>query len=469
MNSDRDGFYHERDRRTTEYGVGPNRLELPVRIAVSDQAASSLPGQACALALVNMAARVHRHLQLDIPSEPLVAKSLIVASDLKSACIETARAIDPFIGIDVAAGGRAADDVPSIGIGPGTRCHLYVGADGWSASLHPEPQLFSEDTSTVLGGGLAAVLGAASLMQELYGRRPAPRRISLWRFGDGKDAHPGPRGLPAPVDVGDVVVVGAGAVASAFFYWSREIGLAGDWEVVDGDRVALHNTNRALTFMAADAGWPGGVEQGPGLMKVEVVSDGLAVRHFAGWYENWRLARGDRRPDLVLPLANDFDARHAIGQRGENILVHATTSPSWTAQLHRHIAGRDDCIECRLPSGTEVRFNCSEGPLPPTADAVGGESTDAALPFLSAGAGLLLLAGLLQLQAGELTELPHNHWRLILELGPRHTLKGGIHNCREGCAQVLSADVRRLLNVGTRWEHIGTDAAENHLVGGPRD
>ena len=207
-----------------------------------------------------------------------------------------------------------------------------------------------------MGGGLAAVLGAASLMQGAFGRRPGARRVSLWRFGEGNEAELGPRDDLGPLDVGDVLVVGAGAVASGFFYWCREVGLVGNWEVTDGDRIVLHNTNRAMTFTAADAGWSGGTEQGPGRMKVEAVAPGLNVHKFSGWYENWRLARGDRRPDLVLPLANDFDVRTAIGQRGENLLVHATTSPSWTAQLHRHIAGHDDCIDCRLPRGIEVRF-----------------------------------------------------------------------------------------------------------------
>jgi hypothetical protein len=453
--SDRDRFYQERDQRTADYGVGADRLESPVGLAVGEAAASSLPGQVVTLALVNMAARVHRRLHIEVPAVPLVAPTLVEATDLREACLETACAIDPFVGIEVNDKGWMDDDVPSVGIGgPQRPCRLYVGADGWSASLDPNPQAIDADAGTVMGAGLAAMLGAAALMQGAFGRRPAARRLSLWRFQDGNEAEPGPRGSVGPLDLGDVLVVGAGAVASAFFYWCCQVELVGHWEVVDGDRVVLHNTNRALTFLAADAGWPNGIQQGPGVMKVQVAARGLPVRPFAGWYENWRLARGDRRPDLVLPLANDFDARHAVGQLGENILVHATTSPTWTAQLHRHIAGRDDCIDCRVPSGSQVRFGCAQAPLPPTADASGGRAADAALPFLSGGAGLLLLASLLQLQEGALAGLPHNHWRLILELGPRRTLQGGIHSCREGCSQVLSPTVRRVLNAGTRWADI---------------
>ena len=71
--------------------------------------------------------------------------------------------------------------------------------------------------------------------------------------GDEADAAPEVTG---PLDVGDVLVAGAGAVGSCLLYWLREIGVVGSWDVVDGDIIKLHNTNRSLGFMAADAGWP---------------------------------------------------------------------------------------------------------------------------------------------------------------------------------------------------------------------
>ncbi|HXF37910.1 MAG TPA: hypothetical protein VNO17_12140, partial [Actinomycetota bacterium] len=153
-------------------------------------------------------------------------------------------------------------------------------------------------------------------------------------------------------------------------------------------RVELHNTNRALTLLAADAGWPDGTPRQPGAMKATAAADLLGIDAYEGWYHEWLAENGDRRPDLVLPLANDFSVRHAIGQRGESILVHATTSPNWTAELHRHVAGRD------------------------------------------------------------------NHWTLLLELGPRRTLRGSRHHCKEACIQVLDASIRKQLTAGTRWAEI---------------
>lgn len=53
-----------------------------------------------------------------------------------------------------------------------------------------------------------------------------------------------------------MLLVGAGAVGSALCYWLAELGVTGQWSVADSDPAELHNTNRSLGLLAADAGWP---------------------------------------------------------------------------------------------------------------------------------------------------------------------------------------------------------------------
>jgi hypothetical protein len=321
----------------------------------------------------------------------------------------------------------------------------YVGADRFTAILATEPVPIADAQATVLGAGLAACLADAALFGHER-RRAAPRRVSLWDFSDGSDAAPGPDQV-SPIDVGDVFLVGAGAVCSALCYWLAELGVNGRWSIADGDSAELHNTNRSLGLLAADAGWP---DTNP-VNKAIAAARLIGAEPFPGWYHEWLETHGNARPDLVLPLANDYGARHAIGQRGDNLLLHATTSRNWTSELHRHIAGRDDCIDCRIPTEAQPRFTCSSGPaLPKTTTA----SPDAALPFLSAAAGLLLAAGLVRLQHGTLQAGPHNHWRLHLELAQR-TWQQSRHRCREGCAQVLDPLTRQAVNAGTRWAALG--------------
>jgi hypothetical protein len=444
MTNDRARFYRERDRRSLQYGADPAVLERPVAVYVGEDAAATRAGQVTVLALINMLARVHRRLILTIPAGPLLARCLVAASDLPAACAATAKAIDPFI--DVESGAPRRGRMPSVGVGTAVPLGLdcYLGADRFTATLTTNPVGITDMQTTVLGGGLAACLTAAALFRLGHGHGATPRRVSLWDFTEGDHPALGPERI-GRIDVGDVLLIGAGAVCSALCYWVAELGVMGHWSVVDGDLAELHNTNRTLGLLAADAGWP----DSPPVSKAVAAARLLGADSLPGWYHEWLKGHGDARPDLVLPLANHYGVRHAIGQRGENLLLHATTSSNWTAELHRHLAGRDDCIDCRIPEELQARFVCSSGPAQPAAEA----SSDAALPFLSGTAGLLLAVGLVRLQHGALQRGPHNHWRLHLELGHR-TWQRSQHHCREGCAQVLDESIRRVLNAGARWAEL---------------
>jgi hypothetical protein len=459
-----DDFYAARDARTLAYGIAPGVLTQTVGVIVGDDAAGNPAAQATVLALVNLLARVHRSLALWVPNAELLAPAMVEAPGLAEACAATARAADPHIHLTCASQGAlgpTGPTVPSVAIGtevpPG--CTIYLGAERFQAILADRPVPVSADPITVLGGGLAACLTAGELMRALYGHPARGRVASLWDFGEGTAAEAGPALEISPVDVGDIAIVGAGAVGSAFAYWARQFGHTGDWAVVDHDRAELHNTNRCMGMTAADAGWPGGRPGGEPAAKADLAASLLGAEPCDCWYHQW-VTRPGRRPDLILPLANEFDVRHAIGQRGEPILIHATTSPNWTAELHRHLAGRDGCINCRLPQPVTGSLRCATGPAPePTGTVPGdgaspGKRPDAALPFLSAAAGLLLLTALLQLEQGVFALHRHNHWRLLFGPGPR-VWSRSTHLCMEGCRLELPPDVRHTLNQGRRWASLG--------------
>jgi hypothetical protein len=239
VTDDRSRFYAERDRRTLQYGTEPTVLERPVAVQVGEDAAATRAGQLTVLALVNMLARIHRRLVLIIPDGPLLARSLVAATDLPTACTATARAIDPFIDLELDA--RHQGSMPSVGIGLAvvTGLDYYLGADRFTATLATDPVEVIDGQATVLGGGLAACLGAAALFRLGHGHGATPRRLSLWDFREGDHAQPGPDWVDR-VDVGDVLMVGAGAVCSSLCYWLAELGVTGQWMIVDGDRAELH-------------------------------------------------------------------------------------------------------------------------------------------------------------------------------------------------------------------------------------
>lgn len=137
--------------------------------------------------------------------------------------------------------------------------------------------------------------------------------------------------------------------------------------------------------------------------------------------------------DIVLALANDRGVRSALQARQPTYLLHATTSANWQAQVHRHVAGLDDCIDCRIPPEAP-RLQCSTSALQSQA----GRRADPALPFLSGSAALMLAVLLARLQEESLVGLPYNFAALDLG-GPQPRLQRLFLSCREQCRTRVEA------------------------------
>jgi hypothetical protein len=177
------------------------------------------------------------------------------------------------------------------------------------------------------------------------------------------------------------------------------------------------------------------------------------------WYHEFN--QDGFRADLVLPLANEHSVRHFVACRGEPVVLHATTSRLGEAQFHRHIVGQDDCIVCRMPAPeTQPAFSCATAPVV----SVGAHSADAALPFMSAAAGLALLSGLFRLQHGELGEGRHNMWAICFG-DERRNGRRAINQCQDGCAVTLPPEARRRIHKGRRWSYLDAAVAAAPLRG----
>ncbi|MDP9301943.1 MAG: hypothetical protein M3P43_13785 [Actinomycetota bacterium] len=101
----------------------------------------------------------------------------------------------------------------------------------------------------------------------------------------------------------------------------------------------------------------------------------------------------------------------------------------------------------------EKRFSClTEGAVPVPAESNG--SADAALPFLSAGAGLLLSGALFRLGSGGLVEPAQNHWRVDFQSGHRMRQRRRIASTTTAARSSLPRDVRATINADRRWADI---------------
>jgi hypothetical protein len=442
-------FHAARDRRTLQYGATETALSRPLSLAIEAELAGTRGGEVALLALVDMLFRVHRNIRLDLPRTNTAA-----GDRLGKLAFVAAAAIDPFqdprrepidgellLHLTMSPETSAAD---VIGIWSGGRGEVHINGaqpDGPASAPHG-------GDGDVLGAATAACLVAAATFALVHDREPSPAAINLLTRTSGADA---PQDTAVgPVDVGNVDVIGGGAVGHALTYWANVFGVAGRWEVIDGDDAEIHNTNRCMGMTVADAGWPDGLPTGRPSKKASSAARSIGATPMPAWYHD--LPVGRPRPDLVLVLANEHGIRETVAQSGEPLLLHATTSPNWTAELHRHVPGRDDCPACRIPSKTQATFQCSEGPANPS----DRESADAALPFLSATAGLILCTALLDLSSTRLVlDGRTNHWLVHLELPDGQPVQTAIH--RGGaCRHNLAPGVRRAIQAENprRWDSV---------------
>jgi len=431
-------FYQHRNQRTMQYAGNEIFDRHPVSVIVDDTIAGTQACQALVLALANQLARVHRRVNFILRDAPLQTWSLRSGSTIYEALRNTVYAIDPFGAFSF---NESWPHSIRLGIGaPNDVCDWYVGADGARARLDIRPCSFNTALpGTVRGAALSACLGAAAVFRSQLGMRTSPRVLSAWNFAEGEDADRGPAEVSA-VDVGRVLMVGAGAVAAALVYWLRVFGVNGIWVVVDKDKVMIHNLNRGMLFTADDAGWP----DQDAAYKADVCAKCLPnCTSTRRWLHETQI---DRDTDLILALANEYNVRTTIAQINAPLVLHATTGETWLSELHRHVPGRDDCIACRTRDVKAPTMGCSTAKV----EDLTKVSSDAALPFLSAASGLMLATALQRLQAGGLSRRKHNNWKWYFDTAAKMTQKT-VHICHEGCALIHPPELRKSLHQGKRW------------------
>lgn len=435
-------FYLLRDCRSKVYLSDIDLAPKPIAIEWGQDAANTVAGQTLLFSLVNQVARFCRRASFVGPDASRIAPSLCAVSSLSDTVFALATQIDPY---GEWSSSRLRDPAMRIAVGSDvTTGDLFVTAEGWSAYLSSGPTAWHQfSESDVPGAAAASCLAAANAFKASVDVKANPfiGQFSLWTMNTGNFGQ-GPR-YCGGVNIGNVVMAGAGAVGAAAAYWMRVLDIRGNTDVIDRDYADIPNTNRGLLLTSQDGGL--GKDAEP---KASVVAQwlGNATPHQC-WYDEFPHSR--HRWDVYLPLANDRDARTIMQSDYPPIMLHATTNTNWETFSHRHRPAVDECIVCRFPGSLPV-LRCSRGEAETTA---GLKRNDAALPFMSAAAGLMLAADLVRLGIGELDN-PCNmsilNWRWGLRcMNMRAT-------CARGCQQWGDPNVRRLLNSNTKWYDIET-------------
>ena len=147
------------------------------------------------------------------------------------------------------------------------------------------PLAVTGDEPALIGAATAANLLAAAIFRASHAAPTQSTQIDIVEGQAGERVAT--TSATGPIDVGRVLVAGAGAVAQALLYWAREIRVTGTWTVIDGDLCKLRNTNRCMRMTAADAGWPGGMPGGQEVHKAAVAAALIGAVPYPDWYDKW--------------------------------------------------------------------------------------------------------------------------------------------------------------------------------------
>jgi hypothetical protein len=207
--------------------------------------------------------------------------------------------------------------------------------------------------------------------------------------------------FPSEIDVGRILSVGVGSVATSVLYGLALVGAHSTTICVDGDTFKIENLARSLACSFRDDGLakPTALARGLNGSSVRVLPRTL-------WWDEYTTVHPEEAGtcDVWLPLANERNVRHSLQTAIPPLMIHGSTTGSWGCSFGRHLPGRGDCLAERFPAGSvQGPMKCASGPIPLD----DGEKVDAALPFMSLAAGALVVGDLVRLQMAGYPQVPN--------------------------------------------------------------
>ena len=449
-------FYASRDDRTNRCGVDSGYQRTKCVVYLAPLAALTAAGQTMLLASCNLLSRWCRDVTIIMPTVRTSAELDEDVSDLGDFILSQMRDADPFGTFRVA---ETASDEAAISLYVGYQSHdeikasgIFINASGWLAAIDTRPINLPEGNDrNYLGAIAAACLGVAQMFKCAIGMQQGNYIRSgvfdVFRLNWADDVAQ--TSWPDNLAIGNLLMVGAGSVGSSAAYCMRLAGIVGTITIVDRDIVKVENFNRSPIFG----------RRSYGDSKAQAVADFLAHSKLnasfeVSWWDDFLNAhpRATFDFDIWFPLANEFGVRRAMQANVPPLMIHASTTANWGVNHGRHIPGRDDCLVDRFR--TEVQpsdLTCATV----STSTSSGQDIDAALPFASLFAGLLITADLVRLQLDGYPQLPN--FALFDWYSPIDRIQAWDHVAREGCiCQEQGVGFHDKFNAGTRYRHLSS-------------
>ena len=312
------GFDEERIRAV----LGDSR----VGISIGADAANCWEGRAALDLLVRSLARLY---------PTLVIRGADGAQQAVDDAMNLARRLNPQIDFESKATVEVAIGAP---LPPFEGCQrIFVGSNGWHAFVGTaKPGTFGKSQNP-FGAGVAACLGAANVFRWVFqGQEGLLDRDSVFSALENDSPESGDAALTG--SVGEIVLVGAGAIGNGAAWAFSRLDMDGVLHIVDHESVDLGNLQRYVLAERSDES----------KLKVDVVS-----LHFTGRiqsdpqplnFENFVSSRGYLWPSMILALDSSRDRRAAQASLPKWIGNAWTQPGDLGVSSHDFLNGA--CVDC---------------------------------------------------------------------------------------------------------------------------
>jgi hypothetical protein len=443
-------WYQRRDDRQMRYAGRALPHDRSIVVSLDPVYGQTFAGQVAAFVAANLFARMTPNLAFHVPKIEMVSALPWAGRDLAEFMMSVARSADPYAEFAIRTP-RDGDYVLTLGRGPAP---ASIHGAGWYAFIGPgESPITDVADPNPIGAAFAVIAAASRLYGSALGPLDGPYLFNTFRWNNELEKRPLP--FIPNAELGRIWTIGAGSVGTAALYFLTLATRRFSSVTFDMDEVKIENLDRSPIFFATDASDElNKSDVATAYLRSVGVADAVAEREPLDLSKRWA-ARQIGEPDLVIAAANERNVRYIIEQSCPPMQIYGTTGANWGASMIRHIPLVDACSCCVFPpDAQQAAMKCAEGQV---MDAKTGHEVDAALPFLSFGAGLMAAAEVLKVV---LPGYPFTPNRAIFstapQIAPRFTAFTTPQRVRCVC-QDRSARIHRRMIRGTRYAHLSAD------------
>lgn len=403
-----DEFYRRRDDRTdtvlTDLGEDTYYQNATLLVTADTDIATTYAGQVSILTVGNVLSRFVRNVDFQVPAVPLHEGFRFQQERLSDRLSHEMTAANPFGAFNHEQTRSPAEYDAAIALGiTGTPVDptVHLDVSGWQARITRNTPLqpFDARKANPIGPAVGACLAVAEVFKTISQLSPVHPTDGYTFDAFGLEALPPTEqtrnpAIPKSVRLGDVHMIGVGSVGSALLYFLGMLPVQAHLDLVDFDAIEYVNLNRSPIFTAQQAAAQAAK---PTVGEEYLAGHISATGHHMPYQEFVNTVQADT-PDVVIPVANEYDVRASIQFNRPPVMVHTTTGGS-RVYVRRHIPIVDPCLLCHFPPD-DPGFDptCATAPITNTATtADDAEQADAALPFVSVMAGALLAGELMKL------------------------------------------------------------------------